>query len=125
MQENEITDLILKCAYKVHTALGPGLLESAYEACLEYELLKNSIQLTRQQGLPFIYETVKLETAYRLDLYVESKVIVEIKSVETLSRLHFAQLLTYLRLSDCRVGLLLNFNTVSLRDGVKRIVNNY
>ncbi|MCB9316684.1 MAG: GxxExxY protein [Lewinellaceae bacterium] len=125
MTENEITEKILTCAFRVHTTLGPGLLENAYEACLEHELHKSNLPLTRQQALPLVYETVKLETGYRLDLFVAEKVIVEIKAVEELNQLHMAQLLTYLRLTGCKVGLLLNFNTVSLKQGIKRLVNNY
>ena len=125
MRENDITEIALKCAFKVHSALGPGLLESAYEACMAHDLNKYNFQVSRQEGLPLVYETVKLETGYRLDLWIDAKVILEIKSVEELNRLHFAQVLTYLRLTGCKVGLLLNFNVVSLKDGIKRIANHF
>ena len=124
MRENEISGIIIGCAMKVHTALGPGLLESAYQACLDYELNKTGLNVGRQTPLPLVYEDVKLECGYRVDLIVESKVIVEIKSVECLNPIHAVQLLTYLRLSNCKLGLLLNFNVFHLRDGIKRVVNN-
>lgn len=124
MRENEISGLIIGCAMKVHTALGPGLLESAYQACLDYELNKTGLNVGKQTPLPLVYEDVKLECGYRVDLIVESKVIVDIKSVECLNPIHSVQLLTYLRLSNCKLGLLLNFNVLHLRDGIKRIVNN-
>ena len=124
MRENEISAVIIGCAMKVHTALGPGLLESAYQACLAYELNKTGLNVGKQTPLPLVYENVKLECGYRVDLIVESKVIVEIKSVECLNPIHSVQLLTYLRLSNCKLGLLLNFNVFHLRDGIKRVVNN-
>ena len=124
MRENEISGIIIGCAMKVHTALGPGLLESAYQACLDYELNKTGLNVGKQAPLPLVYEDVKLECGYRVDLIVESKVIVEIKSVECLNPIHAVQLLTYLRLSNCKLGLLLNFNVFHLRDGIKRVVNN-
>lgn len=124
MRENEISGVIIGCAMKVHTALGPGLLESAYQACLDYELNKTGLNVGKQTPLPLVYEDVKLECGYRVDLIVESKVIVEIKSVECLNPIHSVQLLTYLRLSNCKLGLLLNFNVLHLRDGIKRVVNN-
>jgi len=108
---------------KVHSALGPGLLESAYEACLQYELIKSGLQVQAQKPLPLVYESVKLECGYRVDLLVDSKLIIEVKSIEALAEIHFAQVLTYLRLSDLRLALLLNFNIVHMKDGVRRIVN--
>jgi len=119
---NDITEQILKCAFKVHTALGPGLLESSYKECLWYELNKLGVKVEKEKPLPLVYEEVKLDIGYRVDLLVEHKVIVEIKAVEALSDVHTAQVLTYLKLSGCKVGLLLNFHTSSLKNGVKRLV---
>ena len=120
----ELTGEIIGCAMRVHTILGPGLLESAYEACLYYELNKTGLKVAKQVPLPLVYEDVKLECGYRIDLIVENKVIVEIKSVESLNPIHSVQLLTYLKLSNCKLGLLLNFNVLQLKDGIKRVVNN-
>ncbi len=125
MTENEITESIIGCAIKVHKALGPGLLESAYEECMDYELQKTTMQIERQKALPLVYEEVKLDCGYRLDFMANEKVIIEIKSIEALSDIHLAQILTYLRLSACKVGLLINFNVVKLTNGLKRVVNNY
>jgi GxxExxY protein len=108
---------------KVHKALGPGLLESAYEECLYYELQKYGLAVEKQKALPLIYEDVKLDAGYRIDLLIEKKLVIEIKSVEALNDLHLAQILTYLKLSGCKLGLLINFNTVLFKDGVKRIIN--
>jgi GxxExxY protein len=121
--ENEISHLIVGGALKVHTALGPGLLESAYEACLQYELIKTGLRVEAQKALPLVYESVKLECGYRIDLLVESKVIIEVKSVEAVAEIHFAQVLTYLRLSGLRLALLMNFNVLHMKDGIRRIVN--
>jgi len=125
MTENEITEIIIGCAIKVHKAIGPGLLESAYEECLYYELKKTILEIEKQKPLPLVYEEVKLDCGYRLDFMVNRKVVVEIKSVDSLNDIHLAQILTYLRLSDCKVGLLINFNVVKLLNGIKRVVNNY
>ena len=108
---------------RVHSALGPGLLESAYEACLQYELIKSDLHVEAQKPLPLVYQSVKLECGYRVDLLVESKLIIEVKAVEALAEIHFAQVLTYLRLSDLRLARLLNFNVVHMKDGIRRIVN--
>ena len=124
MTENEPSRLVVGCAMRVHSALGPGLLESAYEACLNYELIKSGLRVEAQKPLPLVYQTVKLECGYRVDLLVEGKLIVEVKSVEALAEIHFAQVLTYLRLSDLRLALLLNFNVLPMKDGIRRIVNN-
>jgi GxxExxY protein len=121
--ENELSRLVVGRAMRVHSALGPGLLESAYEACLNYELIKSGLRVEAQKPLPLVYQTVKLECGYRVDLLVEGKLIVEVKSVEALAEIHFAQVLTYLRLSDLRLALLLNFNVVHMKDGMRRIVN--
>jgi GxxExxY protein len=118
----ELTGSILKCAYKVHSALGPGLLESAYEECLHYELHKAGHEVIKQKPMPLIYEEKKLDLGYRIDLFVENTIIIEIKSVDTLNPVHLAQLMTYMKLSDCRIGFLINFNVVSLKDGIKRVI---
>lgn len=118
----ELTGSILKCAYKVHSKLGPGLLESAYEECLCYELDKAGLLVHRQKPMPLIYEEKKLDLGYRLDLIVENKIIIEIKSVDSVNPVHQAQLMTYLKLASCRIGLLINFNVVSLKDGIQRII---
>lgn len=126
MRENEITELVIGCAIQVHRQLGPGLLESAYEACLLYELRKyDQLFVENQKAMPLIYEEIKLECGYRADFLINNKVIVEVKAVEKLDDVHLAQVLTYLKLSDCKVGLLINFNVARLTNGIKRIVNNY
>ena len=108
--EDEISKIVFEAALKVHKALGPGLLESAYEECLFYELKKSNLKVEKQKPLPLVYEEVRLEVGYRIDIIIEDKFIVEIKSVEALNDVHLAQLLTYLRLTDCKLGLLINFN---------------
>lgn len=123
MEINQITELILRSAYSVHTALGPGLLESAYEECLYYELCQAGFMVEKQKALPLVYKDVKLDAGYRIDLLVEKKVVVEIKSVESFTDVHTAQVLTYLKLSGCKIGLLLNFNVTSLKNGIKRLAN--
>ena|ERR1700722_2126776 len=125
MVENEITEVIIGSAIKVHKKLGPGLLESAYEECMDFELRKTILEIERQKPLPLIYEEVKLDCGYRLGFIANKKVILEIKSVDALNDIHMAQILTYLRLAQCRVGLLINFNVVKLTEGIKRVVNNY
>ena len=125
MTENEISKLVLDAAFKVHRALGPGLLESAYEECLFYELKNLGLFTEKQKPLPLIYEEVKLDVGYRVDLLVEKKVIIEVKAVEALSNIHLAQILTYLKLLDCRLGFLINFNVTLLKNGIKRVVNNF
>lgn len=122
MTENEISRIILDCAYKVHTALGPGLLESTYRACLAYELEKSGLKVEREKPLPLVYEEVRLECGYRIDLLVENKVVIELKTVEAFNEVHIAQTLTYMKLSGCHLGLLLNFYTKSLKDGIKRLI---
>ena len=124
MTENELSKIVFDCALKVHQNLGPGLLESAYEECLFYELKKTGVEVQKQKSLPLIYEEVKLDIGYRLDIIVENKLILEIKSVETLNDIHFAQLLTYLKLTDCKLGMLINFNVSLIKNGIKRVVNN-
>jgi len=124
MTENEISKIVLDCAFKVHKALGPGLLESAYEECLCYELKNSSLKFERQKSLPIIYNEIKLDCGYRIDILVEEKVVIEVKTIEEFRDIHTAQILTYLKLSGCKLGLLLNFNSVLLKDRIKRIVNN-
>ena len=118
----DLTGIILKKAYEVHTALGPGLLESTYEECLCYELSRYGLQVERQKTLPIEYKGIKIDNGYRLDIVVENKVVIELKSVETLLPIHSAQLLTYLKLSNIKYGLLINFNVKSLKEGIKRYI---
>ena len=120
---SRMTEKIIGAAMRVHAAPGPGLLESAYEACLEYELTRLGMQVERQMPLPVVYHDVQLDCGYRLDLFVERKVIVEIKAVVDFAPIHEAQLLSYLRLSGCKVGLLMNLNVQRLKDGIRRLVN--
>lgn len=123
MTENDISRIVFESALKVHQLLGLGLLESAYEECLFYELKKHNIKVEKQKALPLIYEEIKLDAGYRIDIIIEDKFIVEIKSVEALTDVHLAQLLTYLRLSNCKLGLLINFNVSLLKNGVRRVIN--
>lgn len=123
MKENEISEIVIGCAIEVHKNLGPGLLESAYEECLFYEIKEYGLMVQRQQVLPLVYKEIKLDAGYRLDLLVEDKVIDELKAVESLNDIHMAQVITYLKLSGCKLGLLINFNVLKLIDGLKRIVN--
>jgi len=123
--DNEITELIIGCAIKVHKALGPGLLESAYQECLFYELKKTNLKVEKEKPLPLVYEEVKLDCGYRIDLIIEGRIIVELKSVDELNDIHLAQVLTYLKLADCKIGLLINFNVTQLTKGIKRVINNF
>lgn len=123
MTENEIAKQIVDAAYRIHTSLGPGLLESAYEAVLAYELETRGLGVVRQPTLPIVYRNTRIEAGFRADLVVEDQVIVEIKSVEAVAPVHKKQLLTYLRLSGKRLGLLINFNAGLIKDGITRIVN--
>ena len=122
MNTDNLTQEILNSAFKVHSILGPGLLESAYQACLAYELRKKGLKVEEEKPLPLVYEEVKLEVGYRIDLLVENKVVVELKTVEAFTDVHTAQVLTYLQLSKCKVGLILNFDTKSLKNGIKRLI---
>ena len=124
MTENEIATIIVDACYRIHTGLGPGLLESAYEACLVYELVRRGLRVEQQKSLPVFYKEVHLDVGYRLDILVEGSVIIELKAVEKLLPIHEAQLLSYLKLSGCRVGLLINFNAPVLKQGIRRLVNN-
>lgn len=121
--ENEIAKVIVDAAYKIHTTLGPGLLESVYEQVLAHELEKRNLKVIRQLPIPIVYESVKLAEGFRADLMVENKVIVELKSVEIIAPVHKKQLITYLRLADKRLGLLINFGSALIKDGITRIVN--
>ena len=123
MTENQISRIVFDKALTVHKALGPGLLESAYEECLVHELRKENLTVERQKPLPLIYNDVNLSTGYRIDIIIESKVILEIKAVESIIDIHKAQLLTYLRLSNCKLGMLINFNVMLIKDGIRRVVN--
>jgi len=120
MIENTITEKIIGCAIEVHKHLGPGLLESAYEECLYYELKNDGLEVKRQVALPLVYKEIKLDAGYRIDLLVDNKVIVEIKSVDAIAEIHKAQLMTYMKLANIKVGLLINFNVTLLKDGIVR-----
>ena len=122
MEINKITEIIIGCAIEVHKQLGPGLLESTYEACLYYELIKAGINVQRQGPMPLIYKEVRLEQGYRIDLLVENCIVLEIKMVEAIADVHMAQTLTYLKLSGAKVGLIINFNVLKLTTGIKRLV---
>ena len=125
MELDRITGDVVDAAMRVHTALGPGMLESVYEKCLKHELVKRGLRVESQVWVPVIYDGVKIEGGYKIDLLVESEVVVELKVVEQILEVHKAQLLSHLKLSDKRVGLLINFNVVHLRDGIRRLVNHY
>ena len=122
MTANEVSHHIITAAMKVHSALGPGLLESAYEACLAHELRKAGLTVVTQVGLPVVYDGIKLELGYRIDMLVNDLVVVELKSVEEISRIHVAQVLSYMKLSKKQLGLIINFNVLRLKDGIKRLV---
>ena len=124
MNENEISNAIIGVAIELHKSLGPGLLESAYENALVYDLRIKGFDVKQQVAMPFVYKEVKLDVGYRIDLIVENKVLIEIKSIEELAPVHYSQVLTYLKLSNLKLGLLINFNTKLLKDGIHRIVNN-
>ncbi|MBB6371012.1 GxxExxY protein [Chryseobacterium shigense] len=123
ISENEISKIIYEAGYLVHKRLGPGLLESAYEECMFYELSKHDLLVEKQKPMPLVYDEVKLNVGYRLDFLIENKFVLEIKSVESLNDIHLAQILTYLRLSNCKLGMLINFNTLQFKNGVKRVIN--
>lgn len=124
MTENETSKIIVDCAFKIHNRIGPGLLESVYEAILAHELEKRGCKIIRQQAFPVVYESIQLEVGFRADLIVNDSVIIEIKSVEGISPVHLKQLRTYLILADKRLGLLINFNVELIKDGIRRVVNN-
>jgi GxxExxY protein len=124
MNENELSNIIIGLAIEVHKSLGPGLLESAYEECLYYELLSNNFKVERQKAMPLIYKNIILDCGYRTDLIVDNRIIIEVKACESLMPIHSSQLLTYLKLSNLKLGLLINFNVKLLKEGIKRVVNN-
>jgi len=121
--ENQIANKVIGCAIEVHKALGPGLLESAYQECLYYKLQQEGLVVEKEKLMPLIFEDVKLECGYRIDLLIESKVVIELKSVESITDVHLAQTLTYMKLGNYKLGLLINFNVVLLKHGIKRIIN--
>lgn len=122
--ENELSTIIIGEAIYIHKTLGPGLLESVYKECLYYRLIKRNLNVIKERAIPLIFEEIKMECGYRADLIIENKVIIEIKCVDILGHIHKAQTLTYLRLTGIKLGLLINFNVILLKDGLKRIVNN-
>ena len=124
MTENELSNIVIGEAIKVHQQLGPGLLESVYEECLCYKLINVNLFIERQKPIPLVYESIKLECGFRSDIIVERKLIVEVKAIEAIHDIHIAQILTYLKLTDIKLGLLMNFNVLKLKDGIKRVVNN-
>jgi GxxExxY protein len=123
MNENELSKMIIGCAIEVHKQLGPGLLESAYQECMYYELRQIGLKVQKEKPMPVVYKEVKLDHGYRIELLVEEKVVIEIKTVDAFSEVHTAQVLTYLKLGNYKLGLLLNFQTKMLKDGIKRIIN--
>ena len=123
MIENELSNIVIGCAIEVHKQLGPGLLESAYQECLFYELKQAGLNVQKEIPMPIIYKEVKLDHGYRIDLLVEQKLVIELKTVESLTDVHIAQVLTYLKLGHYKLGLLLNFQVKSLKDGIKRVIN--
>jgi GxxExxY protein len=123
MRENELAAIVFKQGMVVHKTLGPGLLESAYEECLYYLLRKENLTMERQKGMPLVFQEVRMAIGYRVDLLIERKLIVEIKSVESLTDVHLAQVLTYLKLSKCKLGLLINFNAALFKNGFNRVIN--
>jgi len=125
MEFEELTEKIIKCAMDVHTALGPGLLESVYRECLFYKLCKTGFYVEKEKPLPLIFEGVNIDCGYRIDLLVENSIVVELKSVKKIEDIHLAQILTYMKLGKYKVGLVINFNVLSLRDGIKRMVNSF
>jgi GxxExxY protein len=124
MSENELSQIIIGKAIEVHKLLGPGLLESAYHECLMYELINSGLHVEKEKAMPIVYKDIKLDHGYRIDLLVEGKVVVEIKTVDALIEVHTAQILTYLKLGGYKLGLLINFNVSLLKEGIKRYVNN-
>ncbi len=123
MLENQIAKKIIGCAIEVHKALGPGLLESAYQECLFYKLKERGLMVEKEKPMPLVFENVKLECGYRIDLLVENKIVIELKSVESLTDVHLAQILTYMKLGNYKLGFLINFNVALLRQGIKRVIN--
>jgi GxxExxY protein len=123
MDENELSRIVIGLAIEVHSALGPGLLESAYKECLYYKILKSGLFAEKEKIIPLIFEEVKLDCGYRIDILVERKLVLELKSIEAFNDIHLAQTLTYMKLGNYKLGLLMNFNVIKLKDGLKRVVN--
>jgi GxxExxY protein len=124
MTENELSQIVIGKAIDIHTILGPGLLENAYKECLYYKLVQSGLFVEKEKPMPLVFETVKLECGYRIDLLVENKLVIELKSVEALTNVHLAQTLTYLKIGNYKLGLLINFNVARLKDGLRRVVNH-
>jgi GxxExxY protein len=124
MTENEIGRKVVNCAFNVHKSLGPGLLESTYQACLDYELNKVGLCVRKELALPVVYQNIKLDCGYRIDFLINEKVIIEIKSVDALNDVHLAQIFTYLKLTENHLGFLINFNVSKIKNGIQRVVNN-
>src|SRR5215469_5567551 len=122
-KENDLATVVIGAAITIHKTLGPGLLESAYKECLYYELISKGIYVEKEKPLPLVYKEIRMDCGYRLDLIVENKLIVEIKAVEALNDVHLAQVLTYLKVSGCKLGLLMNFNVLKVKDGVRRVIH--
>ncbi len=125
MKDNELTSKVLGLAFEVHTALGPGLLENAYKECLFYKINESGLYVKKEKPMPLVFENVKLECGYRIDLLVENRLVLELKSEEVLNDVHLAQTLTYLKLGNYRLGLLINFNVARLKEGIKRVINDH
>ena len=123
MTENEISKIVVNCVFKVHKELGPGLMESVYQKCLTYELIKSGLNIETEKTMAVNYYDVVLDSGYRLDIWIEKKVIIELKAVEYLNEVHLAQILTYLKLTDNKLGLLINFNVAKIKNGIKRVIN--
>ncbi|MDF1698486.1 MAG: GxxExxY protein [Saprospiraceae bacterium] len=124
MTQNEIASVVFESALKIHRRLGPGLVESVYKECMYYEIKERGLHVEKQKGMPLIYEDIQFEVGYLMDLYIENQFVVEIKSIDTLHDVHLSQILTYLRLSESSLGMLINFNVPLIKDGVKRVINN-
>lgn len=124
MKENDVSGVIVDCCFKIHTTLGPGLMEMVYEELLCYELEKKGLGFARQQGIPVVYEGIEVKLGFRADIIVENKVIIEVKSIEKIAKVHFKQLLTYLKITDLKLGLLINFNEALIKEGIHRVANN-
>lgn len=122
MDENAISKIVLDCAFKIHTKLGAGLLEKVYRECLAYELTKTGLTVEQEKGIPVIYDGIKFDVGYRIDILVDKKVVIELKVTEEITKEHIAQTLTYMRFSSCKLGLILNFYKSSLKDGIKRLI---
>ncbi|MCL2129704.1 MAG: GxxExxY protein [Treponema sp.] len=125
MEFEKLSEKIIKCAIEVHKSLGPGLLENAYKECLYYKLCKSGLIVEKEKTLPLVFEELKIDSAYRIDLLVENKIVIELKSIKKIEEIHLAQILTYMKLGKFKVGLILNFNVLSLKDGIKRVVNTF